>query len=159
AIVHLSIQRTHIHLLVEAQNKEALSKGMQGFETSAAKQINAALSKGRPGPRRRGKVFAERYHAVIVKSPRQARHVLGYVLLNWRKHGEDRRELVQDWKIDWFSSAWSFPDWAEYAGTPFPWPKPPRYEPLVVQRPETWLLKTGWKMYGESISCFEVPSA
>ena len=51
-IVHLSIQRTHIHLLVEADHEEALASGMQGFQISAAKHLNAAISKGKPGPRR-----------------------------------------------------------------------------------------------------------
>src|SRR5882762_2484929 len=47
-IVHLSIQRTHVHLLVEAKDKETLASGMQGFQISAAKHLNAAISEGRP---------------------------------------------------------------------------------------------------------------
>jgi REP element-mobilizing transposase RayT len=46
-IVHLSIQRTHIHLLVEANDKRALAAGLQGFQISAAKHLNAAISKGK----------------------------------------------------------------------------------------------------------------
>src|SRR5215468_7814309 len=72
-IVHLSIQRTHVHLLIEANDKAALARGMQGFQISAARHLNAAISKGRPGPRRRGTVFPDRYHAEIIASPRQAR--------------------------------------------------------------------------------------
>src|SRR5205814_9644640 len=87
-IVHLSIQRTHLHLLVEADDKAALASGMQGFQISAAKQLNAAISRGKP-QRRRGTVFPDRYHAEIITSPRQARHSLAYVLANWRKHRED----------------------------------------------------------------------
>src|SRR5215470_6672845 len=70
-IVHVSIQRTHVHLLVEADHKAALASGMQGFQISAAKHLNAAISKGKPGPRRRGTVFPDRYHAEIITSPRQ----------------------------------------------------------------------------------------
>ena len=55
-IVHVSIQRTHIHLLVEADHKAALASGMQGFQISAAKHLHAAISKGKPRPRRRGTV-------------------------------------------------------------------------------------------------------
>ncbi|HEY0192251.1 MAG TPA: transposase, partial [Kofleriaceae bacterium] len=55
-IVHLSLQRTHIHLLVEAGNRRALWRGMQSFQISAAKHLNRMISKGRPGPRRRGGV-------------------------------------------------------------------------------------------------------
>jgi REP element-mobilizing transposase RayT len=81
-IIHVSIQRTHVHLLVEADHKDALAAGMQGFQISAAKHLNAAISKGKPGPRRRGTVFPDRYHAEIITSPRQARHTLSYVLFN-----------------------------------------------------------------------------
>src|SRR5215468_8963172 len=81
-IVHLSIQRTHIHLLVEADGKAALAAGMQGFQISAAKHLNAAISKGKPGPRRRRGMFPDRYHAEIITSPRQARHTLSYIVIN-----------------------------------------------------------------------------
>ena len=45
-IVHLSIEGTHIHLLVEADHREALSNGMRAFEGSAAKHLNAACLEG-----------------------------------------------------------------------------------------------------------------
>src|ERR1700704_3994289 len=160
-IVHVSIQRTHVHLLVEADGKAALASGMQGFQISAAKHLNAAISKGKPGPRRRGSVFPDRYHAEIITSPTQARHALAYVLLNWRKHQEDRAQLVSEWKIDWFSTAAMFPGWAEYAPyeeEPFLWRCPETYDPLVVYQPRTWLLRDGWRKSGP-ISCHEVPSA
>jgi REP element-mobilizing transposase RayT len=157
-IVHLSIQRTHVHLLVEAKDKTALASGMQGFQISAAKHLNREISKGRPGPRRRGAVFPDRYHAEIITSPRQARHALKYVLLNWRRHGEDRAAAVRGWHVDWFSSAHAFPDWTEYGDDGLLWRWPPTYEPLQVFRATTWLLREGWKIHGATISCREVPS-
>jgi REP element-mobilizing transposase RayT len=157
-IVHVSIQRTHVHLLVEADDKQALASGMQGFQISAAKHLNAAISKGKPGPRRRGTVFPDRYHAEIITSPRQARHTLSYVLCNWRKHQEDRAAPMAAWTIDWFSSAVTFPGWAEYGEDAFLWRGPGTYDPLVVYQPKTWLLREGWKKAG-SISYREVPSA
>ena len=45
-IVHLSIQRTHVHLLVEANSKGNSRRGMQGFQISAAKHLNAAFTAG-----------------------------------------------------------------------------------------------------------------
>src|SRR5262245_59550132 len=98
-VVHLSIQRNHVHLLVEADDKKALAAGMQGFQISAAKHLNAAISKGKPEPRRRGTVFPDRYHAEIITSPRQARHALSYLLSNWRKHQEDLRRPMSSWTI------------------------------------------------------------
>jgi len=156
-IVQISVQRTHVHLIVEADDKHALTRGLQGFQISAAKHINAALSRSRPGPRRRGAVFADRYHATIITSPRQARQALAYVMNNWRKHGEHRRARLRTWSIDWFSSAADFPDWVEYGDDPLRWRAPPTYEPFLVRRPRTWLLRQGWKRHG-AISCFEVPA-
>jgi REP element-mobilizing transposase RayT len=155
-IVHLSVQRTHVHLLVEADDKAALASGMQGFQISAAKHLNAAISKNRPGPRRRGAVFPDRYHAEIITSPRQARHALSYCLNNWRRHQEDLQAPMSSWTIDWFSSAVMFPGWAEYGDEPFLWHGPATYDPLVVYQPGTWLLREGWKKAG-AISCREVP--
>ena len=157
-ICHLSSQRTHIHMLVEADDQRALSRGMQSFQISAAKHLNRMISKDRPGPRRKGRVFSDRYYAEIIESPRQARHALSYVLGNWRKHHEDRDPRLASWSYDWFSSAWSFPDWAEEINDPFFHPPPPNYEPLLVRRPTTWLLRIGWKRHG-LISYREVPSA
>jgi REP element-mobilizing transposase RayT len=157
-IVHLSIQRTHIHLLVEAKDKQVLATGLQGFQISAAKHLNAAISKGRPGPRRRGTVFPDRYHAEIITSPTQARHAISYVANNWKKHREDLAAPMSAWTIDWFSSAVMFPGWVEYGDEPFLWRGPQTYDPLMVRRPQTWLLREGWKLAG-AISVREVPSA
>ena len=109
-IVHLSIQRTHVHLLVEATNKTALARGMKAFQISAAKLINAAVSV-RGARRRRGQVFTDRYHAELIESPRQARRALAYVLNNWRKHREDRGVRQRRWLVDPFSSGISFGGW------------------------------------------------
>jgi REP element-mobilizing transposase RayT len=159
-IIHLSIQRNHIHLLIEADDKRALASGMQGFQISAAKHLNAAISKGKPGPRRRGVVFPDRYHAEIITSPTQARHALSYVMNNWRKHQEDRKAPMSSWKIDWFSSAAMFPGWAEYdEEEAFFRRGPDTYDPLIVYQPRTWLLKVGYLRGGSPISYREVPSA
>jgi REP element-mobilizing transposase RayT len=155
-IVHLSIQRSHIHLLVEAKNKAALARGMQGFQISAARNINTALGADRHR-RRRGQVFADRYHLEVITSPTRARRALSYVLNNWRKHGEDREPLPRTWLIDPFSSGISFPDWRELDGHDLMWPIRETYDPLVVRRPASWLLSEGWKRCG-SISARDIPS-
>jgi hypothetical protein len=81
------------------------------------------------------------------------------VLCNWRKHEEDRREITRGWKLDWFSSAAMFPDWAEYKEDEYLlWQWPETYEPPMVYRPRTWLLREGWRRAG-TISTSEVPSA
>src|SRR4051812_24227710 len=109
-IVHLSLQRNHVHMLVEANNKQALARGMAGFQISAARHINTVLAVG--ARRRRGSVFADRYHVEVITSPTRARRALSYVLNNWRKHREDQQGLAATWLVDPFSSGISFPDWA-----------------------------------------------
>jgi REP element-mobilizing transposase RayT len=155
-IVHLSIQRNHLHLIVEADHKEALSRGMQGFSISAAKRVNATITE-RTGVRRTGRVIADRFHARALTSPRAVRHALAYVLNNHRRHGEDRAAMARTWKVDPFSSGAVFPDWQELAGSPFLWPLRPTYRPLVVLRPRTWLLAKGWQVHHPLISTREVP--
>jgi MFS family permease/REP element-mobilizing transposase RayT len=169
-IVHLSIEGTHIHLLVEAEDRGALSKGMRAFAGSAAKHLNAAFSKagswwernraaraGESLPRRRkGRVFADRYHETIIRTPKQARHALAYVLNNWRRHREDRRGVARTWRIDPFATGWAFDGWKERADTPFAWRVRDTYQPIPVWLPKTWLLREGWRRYG-LISMREVP--
>jgi REP element-mobilizing transposase RayT len=154
-IVHISLQRTHVHLLIEAENAAALSRGVQGFTISAARHINTALGDG--VRRRRGKVFVDRYHVEVIKTPTQARNEIRYVLSNFRKHGEDQQGMAAGWLVDPFSSGILFPDWAELDGKAWMWPIRETYDPLLVRRPATWLLAEGWKHCGP-ISAREVPS-
>ena len=89
-IVHLSIQRTHLHLLVEAHDKRALASGMQGFQISAARHINAAISKDRPGPRRRA-----RYSRIAItqrSSRRPGRH--GTLCATSSRTGESTEKIA-----------------------------------------------------------------
>jgi REP element-mobilizing transposase RayT len=155
-IVQISIQRTHVHMLVEAPNKRALARGMQGFQVSAARNINTVLGVDKYR-RRRGPVFADRYHVEVITSPTRARRALSYVMNNWRKHREDQRGLAKTWLIDPFSSGISFPDWKELDDKVWLWPIRETYEPLIVRRPGSWLLREGWKLCG-SISVHDVPS-
>ena len=143
-IVHMSIQRTHLHLVVETGSRGDLAKGMQSFLISAARLVNAALSR-RAGEKRRGGVFGDRYHATVLKTPRQVRNCVAYVLNNWRHHDEDRDRA---WKLDPFSSAVSFHGWRELEDATVGYRVRPTYRALVVWFPRTWLLAEGWRRHG-----------
>jgi putative transposase len=78
-IVHFSVQGNHLHLLVEAEGAESLSRGVQGLTIRIARAINRAAG-------RRGKVFADRYHAHILSTRREVANALRYVLENFRHH-------------------------------------------------------------------------
>jgi REP element-mobilizing transposase RayT len=158
-IVHVSIQGNHIHLIVEAADKDALSRGMQSFQISAAKHINREFSvHAGLRSRRRGNVFPDRFHQEILTTPRQVRHALSYVMNNWRKHREDRSQRTSAWNVDPFSTGILFPGWSEHADKPWMWRWRDTYDPLLVYRPRTWLLREGWSR-GGSISYRDVPSA
>jgi REP element-mobilizing transposase RayT len=154
-IVHMSIQRDHLHLIVEADRKESLSKGVQGFSISAARQINKAIT-ARGGGRRTGKVISDRFHARALTSPRAVRNTVAYVLNNWRHHGEDRARFTRTWNVDPFSSGAMFFGWKEREDSPVLWPLPPTCSPLLVWRPRTWLLQS-WDKFHPLISVHEVP--
>jgi putative transposase len=157
-IIHISIQRTHVHLLVEADNKRALSRGMQSFQISAARHINHAYSvKMKLSERRKGAVFPDRFHQEIIKTPTQARRALAYVINNWRKHQEDRPEHTRNWNVDPFSTGVLFSGWKEREDAQLLWKWRETYRPMVVYFPKTWLLSEGWRKAG-LISFYEVPS-
>src|SRR5262249_53671999 len=60
-------KRDHLHLVVELETGRALSRAMQGLGIRLAKRLNGAL-------RRRGRVFGDRYHEVVLDSPRKVRN-------------------------------------------------------------------------------------
>jgi len=68
-LVHFTVQGNHLHLICEATDKERLSRGMQGLAILIAKRLNAKLS-------RKGKLFAQRYHARILRRPTEVRNAL-----------------------------------------------------------------------------------
>ena len=138
-ICHVSIQGDHIHLLVEADDKKALSRGMQGFLISAAKRINKLLG-------RSGKVFADRYHARILTSPLEVRRALAYLLNNWRHHGFDRGDRLDPYATGYAFNGWSDPRLERYGDRRL----------FLLWHPKTWLLSTGWRRHG-LIPTWEVP--
>lgn len=69
-IVHLAVVHSRLELIVEADDKHALARGMQGFQVSAAKWLNRAA-------RRRGTVFPDRYRMRILTTRVDVRDALG----------------------------------------------------------------------------------
>jgi REP element-mobilizing transposase RayT len=143
-VVHFSVQRDHLHLIVEAAGKRALSRGMQGLGIRIAKAINRLLF-------RRGPVFGDRYHRHDLKSRRETRNAIAYVLQNFRKHCWERGQRCPAGWIDDCSSGEWFDGW-QHDGRRQP---PPDHESPVA-RPTRWMLRVGWQRYG-LISANEIP--
>jgi hypothetical protein len=145
-VVHHSAQTNHLHLIVEANGAEALARGMQGLAVSIARRVNRVAW-------RKGKVWADRYHARILRSPREVRFAICYVLQNTRRHETTEDEIVDPYWIDpcssgpWFDGWRSLPDGFE---------RPDETAPTAP--PRTWLLAEGWRRYG-LMRVDEVPRA
>ena len=137
-LVHLSVQSDHVHLVVEAQSKASLSRGIAGLSIRMARSINRELG-------RCGRVLADRYHARPLTTPRDVRHCLVYVLMNFKKH---RKHIhVASCGVDGMSSAPWFDGWKESPKQRDPPDNTAGQDPLV--RPaRTWLARTGWRRHG-----------
>jgi len=131
-VVHFSVQGDHLHFVVEAHDNRALSEGMQGLSIRLAKGLNRMMG-------RHGKVFADRFHAHVLRTPSEARNALAYVLLNHRSHMARIGERASGAALDRFSSAASLDGWRGL---------PVAEAPRVTSPPHTWLLRTGWKRRG-----------
>jgi REP element-mobilizing transposase RayT len=144
-LLHFSVQRDHLHLIVEAADKRALSSGVRSVAIRVARYVNELLS-------RRGPLWADRWHGRALRTPREVRNALVYVLMNFRKHTRDARVSGIDpfssgawfdgWR-GWRASSGIAPPFAEAAG----WLR--RADAgSPVGAPRTWLARTGWRRHG-----------
>jgi len=136
-VVQFSVQRTHVHIVAEADGARALARGVQGLSIRIARRLNRLMG-------RQGRVFADRYHARAVRSPRAVRALLLYVLQNARHHrwsGAPRPGRV--W-FDPYSSARWFEGWR----TPHPRAADGGADPPPVVPARSWLLRSGWRRHG-----------
>jgi hypothetical protein len=127
----------HLHLIVEAGGRDSIRRGLQGLMIRIARALNKLWQ-------RHGKVFADRYHDHILRSPKEVRNALRYVLENAKKHAAKGGGGSQvRTPIDVFTSA--------------PWFDGFRERIVVrgleaIARPvaaaRTWLLRIGWRRHG-----------
>jgi REP element-mobilizing transposase RayT len=115
-VVHFTVQRNHLHLIVEARDAMALARGIQAMSIRVARAINGVLG-------RSGKVFADRYHAHTLKTPTEVANAIAYVLGNSQVHAARRGAAVRIDAVDQLSSA---------------------ANRSYVAQPQTWLLRIGW---------------
>jgi len=141
----------HLHLVVEAAGKDALTRGLQGLAVRLARAINKVLG-------RKGKLFAERYHARVLHTPLEVFNVLRYVLLNARHHAAERGEKLARYWVDPFSSGPWFDGWREPIKSDADWLKRLRKQPRPTAVARTWLLSKGWRKHG-LLAFDDVPGA
>ncbi len=135
-VLQYSIQRDHAHLVVEASSKEALGRGMKSIAARLARVVNRAFE-------RSGAVLDGRYHLRLLKTPREVRSALAYVLLNARRHWFKRFGVAPPVQIDEASSGRWFTGWCrQLRGTGQPQEIP------EVAPARTWLARKGWRRHG-----------
>jgi REP element-mobilizing transposase RayT len=130
-VVEFSVQDDHLHLIVEADDNDALARGMKSFSVRANRLFNAAVGRGR------GRVWGDRYHRRDLKSARQVRNALVYCLSNYKKHQGVTSGAP---RIDPCSSARWFEGWTAIR-THDDGPRP-------TARARTVLLRTAWQKHG-----------
>lgn len=136
-IVEFSVQADHLHLIVEAQDEDALSRGIKSFASRVALRLNVALGRrGRTG-HPKGRVWGDRYHRRDLKSARQVRNALVYVLANYKKHHAVTHGMP---RIDACSSAQWFEGWTAHR-------RPPD-TPRPTEHASTVLLRRAWQKHG-----------
>jgi putative transposase len=142
-VVHFSVQRDHLHLIVEAADHSELARGMQGLASGIARAVNRVVG-------RRGRFWRDRYHRRDLETPRQIRTTIVYVLMNFRKHTpEDALHILHE--LDPRSSAAWFDGWDSRAG---PLVAAARRacdadrSPSPTRVAVTWLGSVGWRRHG-----------
>jgi hypothetical protein len=143
-LVQYSIQTDHVHLLVEADHAKALGRGTMAIGSRIARAVNRVFG-------RSGAVLVDHYHLHILRTPREVRNAISYVLNNARKHALAAGRLLAAMRgrVDAASSGRWFSGWQERL--------PAAHDPPAVATPRTWLLGVGWSLHG-TVSIDATPS-
>jgi REP element-mobilizing transposase RayT len=89
-IIEYTIQKDHIHLLIESEHRQELALAMRSLSISLTKRLSNLTN-------RKIKAFKDRYHLHILRSIKEVSNVKKYILKNGQKH------LVSD-EQDYYSS-------------------------------------------------------
>jgi REP element-mobilizing transposase RayT len=139
-VVHYSIQRDHMHLLVEAQSNHSIACGIKSIGARIGKLANRLFE-------RKGKVLDGRYHLRPLRTPLEVHRALRYVLLNHRHHAAKRRKHTQPTEHvraqpDPASSGRWFAGWSIATAPPNP------NDICEVAPARTWLRRASWRRHG-----------
>src|SRR5688572_7499963 len=135
-LIHFAILSNHLHLIVEADETAALSRGLKGLAIRIAWAVNRAMG------RKRGKVFSDRYHAHVLETPREVNRSLRYVRNNYRRHSAQQNKQLS-------------PSFRDPNSTAIYWKRPNMTNPFPT--PETWLLRAGYLDGGGEIDLRRTP--
>jgi REP element-mobilizing transposase RayT len=142
-VVHYTLQSDHIHLIVEASSGRDLASGMKSIGARVAHAVGRVFGL-------RGRVLADRFHLHVLRSPREVRNSIAYVLLNARRHlAKSKQRIDPHPRVAPASSGRWFDGWQSHVV------KSEAHDP-PVSRARSWLLRVGWRRHGR-IAVTEVP--
>lgn len=72
-LIEFSVQGNHIHVVLEADGDERLSRAVQGLCVRIAKALNSMMG-------RKGRVFDDHYHSRLLRTPTELVNAIAYVL-------------------------------------------------------------------------------
>jgi REP element-mobilizing transposase RayT len=128
-LVHYAVMGNHLHLLTEGDDRHGHWRGVQGLAIRIAKRLNKLW-------KRKGKVFHERFHGRDLKTPREVRAVLEYLMHNARRHGY---RVAAEGPDPYSSGRW-FDGWRGWGANTL-WSAP-------LARARAWIVTHGWRRLG-----------
>jgi REP element-mobilizing transposase RayT len=152
-VVHWSVQQDHLHLIVEASSTFDLACGMKAVTLRVVRAVQRVFGLGR-----RGAVLRDRFHLHVLRSPREVRRALAYVLLNARRHAAQRGVALARMvtRVDAASSGRWFDGWTRRSQASGSADDAGAGDAPAVARARSWLLAIGWRRAG-LIDASEVP--
>ncbi|MES2526445.1 MAG: hypothetical protein V4598_05135 [Bdellovibrionota bacterium] len=84
-VLHFAFETNHIHLIVSAFDNQTLTRAMRSLTITIAKGL------------KRGRIQLERYHLHVLKTAKEVKHAVHYVLFNRQKHERGTYSRIDDY--------------------------------------------------------------
>jgi REP element-mobilizing transposase RayT len=126
-VVMFTVMGNHLHLVCEAQDRQALAKGVQALEIRIAMRLNRMMGAS-------GAVFLDRYCSRVLRSATEVARVVAYVRNQYQHHFEPQggrvaKAMADGWRDPYSRSGLEVAD----------------VEEGVIRPPRTSLLAREWK--------------
>ena len=78
-LLRFSVMGNHLHMLMEADDGQALVRSCRGLSIRIARRLNKLMG-------RSGRVLADRYHTRVLRTPTEVKRAIDYIRDNYKKH-------------------------------------------------------------------------
>lgn len=84
-VIHCSMMTNHIHIIAEVENNRILTKGMRSLTVTFAKGL------------KKGRIQVQRYHLHVLRSVKETKNAISYVLFNQQKHAKKQYSVIDQY--------------------------------------------------------------